>query len=198
PKERQSVVVQRGNGTSLYVTRDVAYHLAKFAAFARVVDVLGQDHQLHARTLEALLAEIGEPRRPEFVIYQDITVPEGGRMSTRGGSAVWLDPLLAEAVERAKQEVLARREGLDDAEVDRIAEAVATGASATTSSGWRRRSRSPSDGRMRCRSRGAAGRSASTPMPGRRACSARRRRPARRIRTTRPASSTPTSGRCCG
>jgi len=128
PKESKSVVVQRGDGTSLYVTRDVAYHLSKFARFQRVVDVLGQDHRLHARTLEALLAEIGEPRRPEFVIYQDITVPEGGRMSTRGGSAVWLDHLLAEAVERARKEVLARREDLGSGEVEHIAEAVATGA----------------------------------------------------------------------
>ena len=122
------MVVQRGDGTSLYVTRDVAYHLSKFARFQRVVDVLGQDHRLHAVTLEALLSEIGEPRRPEFVIYQDITVPEGGRMSTRGGSAVWLDHLLDEAVERARKEVLVRREDLGSGEVDHIAEAVATGA----------------------------------------------------------------------
>ncbi|MCI4365962.1 MAG: arginine--tRNA ligase [Thermoplasmata archaeon] len=128
PKESTRVVVQRGDGTSLYVTRDVAYHLSKFVRFQRVVDVLGQDHRLHAVTLDALLSEIGEPRRPEYVIYQDITVPEGGRMSTRGGSAVWLDHLLAEAVERARKEVLARREDLDPAEVERIAEAVATGA----------------------------------------------------------------------
>jgi arginyl-tRNA synthetase len=128
PKESTRVVVQRGNGTSLYVTRDIAYHLAKFARFARVIDVLGQDHQLHARTLDALLAEIGESRRPEFVIYQDITIPEGGRMSTRGGSAVWLDELLGEAVERARREVIARREDLADDEIERIAEAVATGA----------------------------------------------------------------------
>jgi len=128
PKESTRVVVRRGNGTSLYVTRDVAYHLAKFARFSRVIDVLGQDHQLHARTLDALLAEIGEARRPEFVIYQDITVPEGGRMSTRGGSAVWLDALLLEAVERARREVIARRDDLDPAGVERIAEAVATGA----------------------------------------------------------------------
>jgi arginyl-tRNA synthetase len=128
PKESKTVVVQRGDGTSLYVTRDLAYHLSKFARYQRVVDVLGQDHRLHAVTLDALLAELGEVRRPEFVIYQDITVPEGGRMSTRGGSAVWLDQLLAEAVERAKKEVLARREDLGTDEVDRIAEAVATGA----------------------------------------------------------------------
>ena len=128
PKESTRVVVQRGDGTSLYVTRDIAYHLAKFARFSRVIDVLGQDHQLHARTLDALLAEIGEPRRPEFVIYQDITVPEGGRMSTRGGSAVWLDGLLAEALERARREVAARRDDLAPEEMERIAEAVATGA----------------------------------------------------------------------
>jgi len=128
PKESTHLVFQRGDGTSLYIARDVAYHLAKFARFARVLDVLGQDHQLHARCLNALLEEIGESRRPEFVIYQDITVPEGGRMSTRGGSAVWLDHLLAEAVDRARAEVLARREDLADSDVDRIAEAVATGA----------------------------------------------------------------------
>jgi len=128
PKESTHLVFQRGNGTSLYVTRDIAYHLAKFVRFGRVIDVLGQDHQLHARSLNALLEEIGETRRPSFVIYQDITVPEGGRMSTRGGSAVWLDHLLEEAVSRARAEVLARREDLPDSAVERIAEAVATGA----------------------------------------------------------------------
>jgi len=128
PKESTHLVFQRGNGTSLYITRDVAFHLARFARFARIIDVLGQDHQLHARCLNALLEEIGESRRPEFVIYQDITVPEGGRMSTRGGSAVWLDHLLDEAVDRARAEVLARREDLADSDVERIAEAVATGA----------------------------------------------------------------------
>jgi len=128
PKESTHLVFQRGNGTSLYITRDIAYHLVKFARFARVIDVLGQDHQLHARSLDALLAEIGESRRPTYVIYQDITVPQGGRMSTRGGSAVWLDHLLAEAVDRARAEVLKRREDLSESDVERIAEAVATGA----------------------------------------------------------------------
>ncbi len=128
PKETDRVVFQRGDGTSLYVTRDVAYHLTKFARFARVLDVLGQDHRLHARTLDALLAEVGEARRPEFVLYQDLTTPEGGRMSTRGGSAVWLDALLDEAKERARAEVARRRQDLAAHEMEAIAEAVATGA----------------------------------------------------------------------
>lgn len=127
PKESGTIVVQRADGTSLYVTRDIAYHLAKFARFARLVDVLGQDHRLHARSLEALLAEIGETRRPSFVLYQDLTAPGGGRMSTRGGSAVWLDELLAEATSRARGEVLQRRSDLSTEQVDAISEAVATG-----------------------------------------------------------------------
>ena len=128
PTESATVVVTRGDGTSLYPTRDVAYHLQKFSRFARVIDVLGQDHQLHARTLVAMLAELGENRRPEFLIYQDITVPEGGRMSTRKGKAVNLDDLLDEAVDRAHAEVLKRREDLSPEQVAEIAGHVAAGA----------------------------------------------------------------------
>jgi arginyl-tRNA synthetase len=128
PKESTRVVFQRANGVSLYVTRDVAYHLRKFSQFARVVDVLGQDHQLHARTLNALLEEVGEARRPEYILYQDIHAPGGGRMSTRGGSAVWLDDLMDEAFDRARAEVVKRRDDLAAADIDRIAEAVASAA----------------------------------------------------------------------
>jgi arginyl-tRNA synthetase len=128
PKERARVIVTRSDGTSLYPTRDVAYHLEKLARFRRVIDVLGQDHYLHARSLEALLVEAGEVRRPEFVIYQDITVPEGGRMSTRKGSAVYLDDLLDEAEERARAEVKSRREDLSEEDTAAIARSVAAGA----------------------------------------------------------------------
>jgi arginyl-tRNA synthetase len=128
PKESTTIVVTRGDGTSLYPTRDVAYHLQKFSKFARVIDVLGQDHQLHARSLNTLLSELGEPRRPEFLIYQDITVPEGGRMSSRKGRVVYLDDLLDEAVDRAQAEVRKRREDLSDGHIADIAERVGAGA----------------------------------------------------------------------
>ncbi|HZY71402.1 MAG TPA: arginine--tRNA ligase [Thermoplasmata archaeon] len=127
PKDDAHVIVMRANGTSLYVTRDVAYHLAKFARFPRTIDVLGSDHLLHAKTLGALLDEIGEARRPEFVLYQLVALPGGAKMSTRGGSAVYLDTLLDEAVVRARAEVLQRREDLATADVDAIAESVGVG-----------------------------------------------------------------------
>jgi arginyl-tRNA synthetase len=128
PKESAHVIVTRSDGSTLYPVRDVAYHLDKFARFARVIDVLGQDHHLHAKTLGVLLAEIGEPRRPEFVIYQDITVPEGGRMSTRAGKVVYLDELLDEATGRARTEVVVRHPEWNVEEVDAIARSVAAAA----------------------------------------------------------------------
>jgi arginyl-tRNA synthetase len=128
PKESAKIIVARGNGTSLYVTRDIAYHLSKFARFPRVIDVLGQDHLLHARTLEALLNEMGEARRPEFVLYQYLTAPSGRAMSTRQGTAVHLDTLLDEAVELARREVRSRWPESPEEEVERIATAVASGA----------------------------------------------------------------------
>jgi arginyl-tRNA synthetase len=121
PKEDARIIVTRADGTSLYVTRDVAYHLAKLARFPRVIDVLGQDHLLHAKTLLALLTELGEARAPEFVLYQYVVLPDGGKMSTRQGTAVFLDDLLDEAVERARKEILARREDLGADEVESIA-----------------------------------------------------------------------------
>ncbi len=128
PKESDHVIVTRADGSTLYPVRDVAYHLQKFDAFGRVIDVLGQDHHLHAKTLEVLLAEAGEPRRPEFVIYQDITVPEGGRMSTRAGKVVYLDDLLDEAIARARTEVVSRHADLPAADVDAIARSLAAAA----------------------------------------------------------------------
>ncbi|MGI0052827.1 MAG: arginine--tRNA ligase [Thermoplasmata archaeon] len=128
PTESARIIVARADGTSLYATRDVAFHLKKFQAFDRVLDVLGADHRLHARTLEALLAEIGEPRRPEFLLYAYVTAPGGGKMSSRGGTAVYLDDLLEEAVRRALEEVRGRHPELPPEEAARIAERIGCGA----------------------------------------------------------------------
>ncbi len=128
PQESAHVIVTRGDGSSLYATRDVAYHLQKFAQFDRVIDVLGSNHLLHARVLTALLREVGEARIPEFVLYQYITAGEGGGMSTRRGTAVYLDDLLEEAVIRAREEITKRRSDLSEEEIAAIAGSVAAGA----------------------------------------------------------------------
>ena len=128
------LVFQRSDGTSLYPTRDIAYHEYKLESFDRVITVLGEDHELQAAQVETSLELLGTDTDPlEQVLYSYVNLPEG-RMSTRRGTGVDLDDLLDEAIERAREEVERRLEGrlrdddLDEAAIDRIAHQVGIGA----------------------------------------------------------------------
>lgn len=119
---------RRSDGTSLYATRDVAYHMWKARQADRLVNVLGEDHKLQAKQVRTCLDVLEAPHLPEVVFYSFVSLPEG-KMSTRRNRVVFIDDLLDEAVERAYQEVLKRREGdLDEATMRQIAEDVGVGA----------------------------------------------------------------------
>jgi arginyl-tRNA synthetase len=131
----KNLVFERSDGTSLYTTRDVAYHEWKLSEFDRVVTVLGEDHGLEARQLRATLEALSVDTDPiDQVFYSWVTLPDGGGMSTREGTGVDLDELLDEALDRARAEVEARlgdrlRSGeLSEADIDRIARQVGIGA----------------------------------------------------------------------
>ena len=114
--------ITRSDGTTLYSTRDVAYHINKEMRSDIMVDVLGEDHRLQSKAVSILLDILGH-RKPEVLFYAFVGLPEG-RMSTRKGRVVYLDDLLDEAVSRAYQEVKKRRSDLDEKEMRRVAEAV--------------------------------------------------------------------------
>jgi len=120
-------VFARSSGTSLYTTRDIAYHRDKFSRAGRLVNVLGEDHKLQATQLGLALGELGEERRPEVIFYSFVSLPEG-KMSTRKGLVVHMDDLMDEAVALAMVEVESRRPDIDDAKKAEIAEAVGIGA----------------------------------------------------------------------
>jgi arginyl-tRNA synthetase len=120
-------VLTRADGTSLYTTRDIAYHVWKLARCDRAVNVLGEDQKLAMSRLEAALKILGEPKVPTIVFYSFISLPEG-RMSTRKGVVVNMDDLLDEAIERAYVEVDRRRHDLAEEKKRRIAGAVGIGA----------------------------------------------------------------------
>ncbi|MDG6219855.1 MAG: arginine--tRNA ligase [Candidatus Thermoplasmatota archaeon] len=117
----------RGDGTSLYATRDIAYHLWKFSIYDRIVNILGEDHKLEAKQISVCMELLGEKKLPEVVFYAFVGLPEG-KMSTRKGQVVYFDDLLDEAVERAHGEVSMRRPELSQEKKKRIAEAVGVGA----------------------------------------------------------------------
>jgi len=114
------------DGTSLYPTRDVAYHLDKFARCDVAINVLGENHRLEAEQLRTALRLLGA-REPEVVFYAYVVLPEGG-MSTRRGRVVTMDDLIEEAVARALEEVRKRRPELPEARMREIAETVGVAA----------------------------------------------------------------------
>ena len=120
-------VFTRADGTSLYTTRDLAYHLDKFSRSDVAINVLGEDQKLGMQQLAAALSIIGSERVPEVVFYAFVSLPEG-RMSTRKGTVVTLDDLVEEAVDRAYEEVRKRRTDLSEERMREIARIVGTGA----------------------------------------------------------------------
>ncbi len=123
----KAFVLTRADGTTLYTTRDIAYHVWKLANCDKAVNVLGEDQKLAMSRLEAALKIIGEKKLPTIVFYSFISLPEG-RMSTRKGVVVNMDDLLDEAIVRAYAEVDKRRHDLPEDRKNRIAEAVGIGA----------------------------------------------------------------------
>ncbi len=120
-------VFTRADGTSLYTTRDLAYHMDKFKRTDVAVNVLGEDQKLGMQELAAALTIMGVEKKPEIVYYAFVSLPEG-RMSTRKGTVVYIDDLVDEAVDRAYDEVKKRRTDLSEERMREIARVVGVGA----------------------------------------------------------------------
>jgi arginyl-tRNA synthetase len=117
----------RADGTTLYTTRDIAYHLNKFTRADVLINVLGEDQKLGQQQLAAALKILGRACVPECVFYSFVSLPEG-RMSTRKGVVVYLDDLIDEAVDRAYEEVKIRRRDLSEEKMRQIARDIGSGA----------------------------------------------------------------------
>ena len=117
----------RSDGTTLYTTRDIAYHLDKFTRADRVIDVLGEDQKLGSKQLCSVLEILGSEKQPEPLFYAFVSLPEG-KMSTRKGVVVYLDDLIDESVERAYQEIRKRRTDMPEDRMREIARIVGIGA----------------------------------------------------------------------
>ncbi len=120
------LVIQRSDGTSLYTTRDLAYHEWKAQQCDRMIDILGADHKLISSQLKAVL-RILNLREPEVVIFEFVSLPEGS-MSTRRGVFISADELLDEVKKAAYAEVSKKRPDTDEEFRKKVAEFVSIGA----------------------------------------------------------------------
>lgn len=117
----------RKDGTTLYTTRDLAYHLDKFERTDLCINVLGEDQKLGMIQLAHALKIMGVDRAPECVFYSFVSLPEG-RMSTRKGVVVYLDDLIDEAQDRALEEIKKRRFDIPEERMLEIAKQIGSGA----------------------------------------------------------------------
>ncbi len=125
-KGKTEFFFRRGDGSSLYATRDIAYHMWKWQQGFDLLNVLGEDHRLQSKQVGMALEELGE-KAPRVIFYAFIKLPEG-KMSTRKGNVVFMDDLLDEAKEQAAAVVRDLRPDLDTASIEEIAEAVGVSA----------------------------------------------------------------------
>lgn len=122
----KELILTRSDGTSLYSTRDLAYHLEKSNNSDEIIDILGSDHKLAIDQISIALRLIGA-KTPEVIFYEFITLPEGS-MSTRRGIFISVDDIINEAIDRAYLEIKKRREDLEKESAMKIAEEIGIGA----------------------------------------------------------------------
>ena len=127
-KEGRKIFIRRSDGTSLYILRDLAYHLFKSVNYDWLIDVLGEDHKDYVKGLKEILEDKIELRSSlSFVFYSYVSL-ESGKMSTRSGNVVTLDELIERANEKALEIVRSKRKDLDEKKLKEISRAVAISA----------------------------------------------------------------------
>jgi len=128
--ELSSLTLVRADGTSLYTTRDIAYHLWKFQRAERVVNVIGMEQALPQLQLKLALSALGHTdyiKKLTHFSYSLVRLP-GHRMSSRKGRYITLDEVMTGAAERAYAEVSKRSPYLSDKEKKDISVFVGKGA----------------------------------------------------------------------
>jgi arginyl-tRNA synthetase len=124
------LVLVRGDGTTLYTLRDIAYSIWKFEEVDRVINVIGQEQTLAQLQLRIALAAIDRTWMGDSQLhysYEFVKLP-GVKMSGRLGRYVTLNEVLEKAVELAYLEVDTRNPELEEEEKQAISEMVGYGA----------------------------------------------------------------------
>lgn len=117
------LVVTRGDKTSLYPLRDIAYTIDKAKTNSdRNIIVLGEDQKLYFQQVKAAVNMLGY-QAPEVVHYSFVLLKDG-KMSTRKGTVVLLEDFMKEAVLKAEEEMAKRHQTVDK----KVAQSIAYGA----------------------------------------------------------------------
>ncbi|MBI3873301.1 MAG: arginine--tRNA ligase [candidate division Zixibacteria bacterium] len=123
------LLLRKADGATLYATRDLAAAEYRYDTyhFDRCLYIVGSAQALHFQQLFAALKAMGHDWAERMVHVEFGWVKFADTMmSTRRGNIIFLDDVLAEAVERTKRIIADKNPALEDA--DAVAEAVGVGA----------------------------------------------------------------------
>jgi arginyl-tRNA synthetase len=124
------LTLMRADGTTLYMTRDIAYSVWKFKRAEKVINVIGMEQSLAQLQLKLALYALGYGKEAESFVhfaYNLVSLP-GYKMSSRRGHYITFDEVLDEAIQRAYEEVSKRSPMLSEEEKRKIADFVGLGA----------------------------------------------------------------------
>lgn len=123
-----STIIQRSDGATLYITRDLAadkYYQEQYKP-EKVIHVVGNEQTLYFKQLAAIRKKLNSPHEIIHVSFGMVRLPEG-RMSTRKGRVIFLEDLIYETTKRAYA-LIASKPGLRPREKKKIAQIVGLGA----------------------------------------------------------------------
>lgn len=131
----RTAVILRSDGTTLYMTKDLALAKVKFERYHvdRSVYVVDVRQSLHFQQVFKILELWGFPQAEKcyHLDYGFVTLPEGA-MSSRLGNIVFLMDVVEEAKERVRAIIAEKNPTLSNAERETVARQVGLGALAYT------------------------------------------------------------------
>lgn len=123
-------IVIKKDGTSLYITQDLALTKRKIEKFHpdKLFWVIGPEQSLAMKQVFAVSDQLGFGKFEDFnhIAYGFISIKGQGKMSSRAGNVVYIDDLLDDARDTVLEKI--KNENLTDADKFEVAEKVGLGA----------------------------------------------------------------------
>ncbi len=123
-------IIVKSNGSSIYATRDLAaiIYRARTYDFSKCVYITASDQILHFKQIFAVAKYLVDEKYQKgltHVSYGMVRL-KNGKMSTREGTVVYIDELIKEACDKAKDIILTKNENSLD--IDKLSKQIGIGA----------------------------------------------------------------------
>jgi arginyl-tRNA synthetase len=130
--------LQRSNGTSLYITQDMAVVRQRYEDYKmnRMIYTVGDEQNYHFKVLGFIMEALNEPFSSSIyhLSYGMVTGKDGSKYKSREGTTADADTVLEEIIEEAKKQTLDSEKGskIEPAYLDELSRIIGLGAARYT------------------------------------------------------------------